>query len=91
MFLGRPDLPARPGGLATVEVPSDSYRGRSASTIQSLVLWGEPTLVLAVVVAVQAFAVGAARDVVGGDWGDAQSFARAVGRALLVGIGLELA
>lgn len=70
---------------------SDSYRGRTASTIQSVVLWGERTLALAVVVAVLAFAVGAAREVAGGDWGDADSFARAIGSALLVGIGLELA
>ena len=79
------------GGLATVEVQPELYRGRSARTIQSLVVWGERALALAVVVVVLAFAVGVFREVVGADWGDADAFTRSIGSALLVGIGLELA
>lgn len=77
-------------GLATVEVQSDTYRGRSARTIQALVVWGERTLAVAVVVAVLAFAVSVSREALDENWADVDAFTRSIGSALLVGIGLEL-
>lgn len=84
-------MPSIVRGLAAVEVQSESYTGRTSRTIQSLVVWGERALALAVVVSVLVFAVGAGRDLVGANWGDPAVLAGSIGSALLVGIGLELA
>lgn len=79
------------GGLATIEVDSESYGGRTARMIRLLVVWGERALALSVVAAVLAFAVDTSREIARSDWRDADSINRSIGSALLVGIGFELA
>ncbi len=65
--------------------------GRVSRALQTVVIWGERALALAVFGGVMVFAASIARDLSNLDWSEADTFYQFLTRALLLAVGLEFA